>query len=76
MPRPDHRRDHYSAPEVAELLQVDAKTIHNWQNKGSLEGFRTPGNHLRFKREEIIAFMKRNKYPIPKDLEQPTAAAP
>ena len=75
MPRPDHRKNQYTSTDVAEMLEVDAKSIHNWVEKGKLSSFRTPGNHLRFRREHILDFVKRYNYPIPKDLEQPTAAA-
>jgi excisionase family DNA binding protein len=76
MPRPDFRKDQYTSTEVAAFLQVDPKSVHNWVEKGHLDGFRTPGNHLRFRRDQIVAFMRRNKYPIPKELEQPSAAVP
>lgn len=75
MSRPDHRKEHYTAAEVAKMCEVDLKTIHNWADKGHIEGWRTPGRHLRFLRKEVVAFLGRNGYPIPKGLEQPTAAA-
>lgn len=75
MTRPDFRKDQYTSTEVAQLLQVDPKTIHNWVERGQLDGFRTPGNHLRFRREAVIAFMKRYNYPIPEGFKPPTAAA-
>lgn len=73
--RPDHRREHYTASEVAKLCEVDLKTIHNWADAGHIEGWRTPGRHLRFLRVNVVAFMKRNNYPIPKGLEPSAAEA-
>lgn len=55
----------FTATEVATFCQVDLKTIHNWANKGTIEHFRTPGRHLRFRRLDLIDFFRRFGYPIP-----------
>ena len=66
-------RDLLRASDLASLLQVDLKTIHNWFEKGQLEGFRTPGRHLRFRRPAVATFMKKYGYPIPAWLEKASA---
>jgi excisionase family DNA binding protein len=53
----------YTASDLAALFQVDLKTIHNWVDRGRLDGFRTPGRHPRFTRENIEAFVTRGGYP-------------
>lgn len=59
-----------TAPEVAEIVSSDFKTVHNWVNKGKLKAFRTPGRHLRITRKSLLAFLKEYGYPIPKWLSK------
>jgi len=76
--RPDryHHRSHaerapselFTASEVARFCQVDLKTIHNWADKGEIRHFRTPGRHLRFRRLEVLEFLRRYGYAIPDEL--------
>lgn len=56
---------HLTSGDIARLLHVDLKTIHNWVNQGHLTGRRTKGRHLRFERTEIVRFMRQYGYPIP-----------
>lgn len=51
--------------DLARTLHVDLKTIHNWVNQGHLAGRRTQGRHLRFRRTEVVRFMRRFGYPVP-----------
>ncbi|HQK16838.1 MAG TPA: response regulator, partial [Polyangiaceae bacterium] len=48
--------------------QVDLKTIHNWADKGEIRHFRTPGRHLRFRRLDVLDFLRKYGYPIPEVL--------
>jgi len=57
--------DLFTAPQVAKICSTDLKTIHNWVNRGEIKSFRTPGRHLRFRREDILEFLNRFGYPIP-----------
>lgn len=50
--------------DIARMLHVDLKTIHNWVNQGHLVGRRTKGRHLRFFRTEIVRFMRLYGYPV------------
>lgn len=54
--------------ELAALLRVDLKTIHNWVNRGHLVGRRTSGRHLRFDRIQVVRFMRGYGYPVPERL--------
>jgi PleD family two-component response regulator len=47
---------------------VDLKTVHNWADKGQVPHFRTPGRHLRFRRLDVIEFLRKYGYPIPESL--------
>lgn len=60
-----HADDLFTASKVAKICSVDLKTIHNWVGRGEIESFRTPGGHLRFRRQDILDFLIRFHYPIP-----------
>ncbi|MCP4675359.1 MAG: helix-turn-helix domain-containing protein [Deltaproteobacteria bacterium] len=57
--------DLFTAPQVAKICSTDLKTIHNWVNRGEIKSFRTPGRHLRFRRQDILDFLARFGYPVP-----------
>lgn len=59
----------FTASRLAELCQVDLKTIHNWADRGRIAHFRTPGRHLRFRREDVLDFLRKYGYPIPQEME-------
>jgi excisionase family DNA binding protein len=61
--------DLFTAPEVARFCRVDLKTIHNWVDRQQIEHFRTPGRHLRFRRADVIDFLRRFSYPVPEELQ-------
>lgn len=60
----------FTASDVARFCQVDLKTIHNWADKGEVRHFRTPGRHLRFRRVDVLDFLRKYGYPIPEGLRQ------
>src|SRR5262245_16291285 len=60
----------YTASDVARFCQVDLKTIHNWADKGEIRHFRTPGRHLRFRRLDVLEFLRRYGYAIPDELHE------
>lgn len=60
----------FTASDVARFCQVDLKTIHNWADKGEVRHFRTPGRHLRFRRVDVLDFLRKYGYPIPESLRQ------
>lgn len=57
-----------TAGDLARLLHVDLKTIHNWVNQGHVFARRTEGRHLRFQRVEVVRFLRRFGYPVPLEL--------
>jgi excisionase family DNA binding protein len=46
-----------SATQVARFCAVDLKTVHNWANKGKIQGTRTAGRHLRFRPLDVVDFL-------------------
>lgn len=67
---PKKPKELFTASEVAKFCQVDLKTIHNWADRGEVRHFRTPGRHLRFRRVDVLDFLRRYGYPIPSSLMQ------
>lgn len=66
----DQAKDLFTASEVARFCQVDLKTIHNWAERGEIRHFRTPGRHLRFRRVDVLDFLRKYGYPVPDVLKQ------
>jgi excisionase family DNA binding protein len=70
MARRTQAKELFTASEVARFCQVDLKTIHNWADRGEIRHFRTPGRHLRFRRVDVLDFLRKYGYPIPEVLRQ------
>jgi len=60
----------FVASEVADIWEVDLKTVHNWVERGDIEAFCTPGRHLRFRRRSLLHFLRRYNMNIPPSLMQ------
>lgn len=43
--------------QVAAMLSVTSTTVYRWARAGRLPHFRTPGNQMRFRREDVEALM-------------------
>ncbi len=43
--------------EVAVLFRVDARTVGRWEKAGKLTSVRTPGNHRRFREDEVLRLL-------------------
>ena len=70
MKEPARRHRMYSAARVAEFCDVDLKTVHNWANRGKIQGVRTEGRHLRFRHLDIVAFLRAYSFGLPEALRQ------
>ena len=70
MGRRGQAKELFTASEVARFCQVDLKTIHNWADRGEIRHFRTPGRHLRFRRVDVLDFLRKYGYPVPEVLRQ------
>lgn len=55
--------------EVCQLLHVHGNTVRRWSDHGIIKAYRVgPGNHRRFKAEEIAALVAgKRTVPIEKD---------
>jgi len=63
----------YTAQDVARFCEVDLKTIHHWAEAGKIRHHRTEGRHLRFRRNDVLRFLRAHGYPLHDAL---TAARP
>jgi excisionase family DNA binding protein len=66
----------YSAQALADFCEVDLKTVHHWADRGRVPHFRTDGRHLRFRRNDVVRFLRAHGYPLPDALvrARPTVA--
>ena len=70
MTAPRESRRVLTATQVASFCQVDLKTIHNWADRGKIRGWRTSGRHLRFRRLDVVDFLRAYGFPIPDALRE------
>jgi hypothetical protein len=61
-----------SANDLARYCDVDLKTIHNWESRGKIAGIRTEGRHLRFRRMDVVDFLRTYELPVPDALKAGT----
>lgn len=59
-----------TATQIAAFCDVDLKTIHNWADRGKIRGWRTRGRHLRFRRLDVVDFLRAYGFPIPDALRE------
>jgi excisionase family DNA binding protein len=59
-----------TATQIAAFCDVDLKTIHNWADHGKIRGWRTTGRHLRFRRLDVVDFLRTYGFPIPNALRE------
>lgn len=43
--------------EASDLLGVSKKTLRRWEKLGKLKTYRTPGNHRRYIKEDLLKIM-------------------
>ena len=55
----------YTAQTLADFCEVDLKTVHHWADRGKVPHFRTEGRHLRFRRNDVVRFLRAHNYPLP-----------
>ena len=68
----------YTAQDVARFCEVDLKTIHHWADRGRVAHHRTEGRHLRFRRNDVLRFLRAHAFPLPEELTtvRPQVALP
>jgi excisionase family DNA binding protein len=54
---------------IAQMLHVDPGSVANWIDQNLLKAYRTPGGHRRVASEDLLAFLREHKMPIPPELD-------
>ena len=54
--------------EVSRHCKVSYITVSRWIKAGKLNAYRTQGGHYRIQRRDLIAFLRKNNFPIPRKL--------
>ncbi|HAU39294.1 MAG TPA: hypothetical protein DCX07_16490 [Phycisphaerales bacterium] len=55
------------------MLHVDPGSVANWIDQELLKAHRTPGGHRRVASEDLVAFLREHRIPIPPELKtEPT----
>lgn len=57
-----------SSHEVGAFLQCNPSSVNKWVKEGKIIAHRTPGGHRRMRAADVVAFLRKYKMPIPKEL--------
>ncbi len=63
----------FGAPDVARFCGVDLTTLHTWARKGKIAHVRSQGGQLRFRRTDVVAFLRLHGFPLPRAFVQEPA---
>lgn len=55
----------FTPPQVAEISDISVSTVRRWIDAGVLPAVRSVGNHRRVAKDDLVAFLKERKLPIP-----------
>jgi excisionase family DNA binding protein len=61
----------YTTHDIARFCDVYPSSVVRWINEGKLKSYETPGGHQRVSRENLLAFLKEFRIPIPTEVESP-----
>ena len=53
---------------IARMLHVDPGSVANWIDRDLLKAHRTPGGHRRVAGDDLVAFLRKHKMPVPEEL--------
>ena len=56
--------------DISVYCDVTQRTVVQWINEGKIKAYRTPGNHIRIKREDFFDFLNRFKMPVPDEFKE------
>lgn len=62
-----------STTDAARLLRSAVRSVAKWVDQGELKAGRTPGGHRRIEVPDLVAFMNRQRLPVPPELSPPSA---
>lgn len=61
-------RRYWGTQRVARICQVSPATVAHWIDQGHLQGHRTPTGRRRVGAEDLVAFLRTHRMPVPPDL--------
>lgn len=61
-------RRYWGTQRVARICQVSPATVAHWIDQGHLTGHRTPTGRRRVGAEDLVAFLRSHRMPVPPDL--------
>ena len=61
-------RRYWGTQRVARICQVSPATVAHWIDQGHLNGHRTPTGRRRVGAEDLVAFLRSHRMPVPPDL--------
>lgn len=60
----------YTTHDIARFCDVYPSSVVHWINSGKLKAYATPGGHHRVTREDLVAFLRAFKIPLPAELAE------
>jgi CheY-like chemotaxis protein len=72
MKRDSLKNKSYSPKGIARICDVHFTTVYYWIGKGLLSSRKTPGGHNHINETDLVAFLKKYEYPVPKSLAKTT----
>ena len=66
----DEIKNVFTTHEVSKLLQVNPRSVINWIEQDLLDSYRTPGGHRRIRKNDLLAFLRKHKIPVPPALTE------
>ncbi|MBI5479870.1 MAG: response regulator [Deltaproteobacteria bacterium] len=61
-------RELVTAREAARLIRTGHVSVLRWVESGLIEGYRTPGGHVRIRKTALVGFLRKQQMPVPKEL--------
>ena len=58
-------RDLLTPRELAQLCGVSPDTVRSWCNRKQIKFAATPGGHKRFRKQDVLQFLKAQRFPLP-----------
>ena len=58
----------YTTHDIAKFCDVYPSSVIHWINSGKLQSYSTPGGHHRVTKEDLIAFLREFRIPLPEEL--------
>jgi excisionase family DNA binding protein len=53
---------------IASIIGVSPSAVLSWIDKGFIRAHKTPGGHRRVQRKTLVAFLREQKMPVPREL--------